>query len=175
MLETKNFFKYFSRAKFKQNIGITFNFLCESFVVKQLRSHLRINTKFYTLNIEQATLRYFISLGTIESIQQINYIYHHLIQYSNMKKIVLAFTVLCFVFLSQQLIAQTPSWTNGIACIVYSHCTNCHNDNGIAPFSLTTYDKVNTYKSLISAAVQSKSMPPFPANQDKQNMRMQTL
>lgn len=63
--------------------------------------------------------------------------------------------------------AHSPTWTNGIACIIYSHCTNCHNQNGIAPFSLMTYNDVFQNRLSIAASVQAKSMPPFPASQGK--------
>jgi hypothetical protein len=64
--------------------------------------------------------------------------------------------------------AHSPTWTDGIACIIYSHCTNCHNDNGIAPFSLMTYNDVYQNRFAIQASVAAKSMPPFPPKQDKQ-------
>lgn len=64
--------------------------------------------------------------------------------------------------------AHSPTWTDGIACIVYSHCTSCHNDNGIAPFPLLTYDDVYANRYAIQASVAAKSMPPFPPSQEKQ-------
>lgn len=61
--------------------------------------------------------------------------------------------------------AHNPTWTDGIACIIYSHCTSCHNENGIAPFSLTTYNDVYQNRYSIVASVQAGSMPPFPPDQ----------
>lgn len=63
--------------------------------------------------------------------------------------------------------AHSPTWTDGIACILYSHCTSCHNQNGIAPFSLMTYNDAYQNRFSIAASVQAKSMPPFPASQNK--------
>jgi len=63
--------------------------------------------------------------------------------------------------------AHNPTWTDGIACIIYSHCTSCHNQNGIAPFSLMNYNDVFENRFSIAASVQAKSMPPFPASQEK--------
>ena len=83
-----------------------------------------------------------------------------------MRKIYLLLTF--FGTAIQNIKAQSPTWTDGIACIVYSHCTSCHNNNGIAPFSLTTYDDVYTHRFSIASAVQNKHMPPFPASQEKQ-------
>ena len=63
--------------------------------------------------------------------------------------------------------AHSPTWTDGIACIIYSHCSSCHNSNGVAPFPLMSYNDVYQNRFSIAASVQSKSMPPFPATQDK--------
>lgn len=64
--------------------------------------------------------------------------------------------------------AADPTWTSGVACIVYSHCTPCHNDKGIAPFSLMSYEQNYQRRASIAAAVQSGYMPPFPASQATQ-------
>jgi len=82
-----------------------------------------------------------------------------------LKKLLL--TILTFIFTQQLANAHNPTWTDGIACIIYSHCTSCHNQNGIAPFSLNTYNDVFQNRFSIAASIQSKSMPPFPASQDK--------
>ena len=76
-------------------------------------------------------------------------------------RIVLALTLSLFLF-SSTASAHPPTWTNGIACIIYSHCTGCHNPKGIAPFSLTTYNDVYANRFSIAASVQAGSMPPYP-------------
>ena len=74
-----------------------------------------------------------------------------------MKKINLL--IFAFIFLASFSFAQT-TWNKNISCIIYSHCTNCHNPNGLAPFSLTTYnDAFNNRNSLISV-IESRKMPP---------------
>jgi type IX secretion system substrate protein len=57
--------------------------------------------------------------------------------------------------------AQTPNWSTGVAPILYNHCTPCHHDGGIAPFSLLTYDDAVHNAPLMSADVLSKKMPPW--------------
>ena len=75
-----------------------------------------------------------------------------------------------------QSTSHTPTWTDGIACIVYSHCTNCHNPGGIAPFSLLTYNDAFQNRQSIGASVAAFSMPPFPpAEQPKKFAHANTL
>lgn len=63
---------------------------------------------------------------------------------------------------------QNPDWTNNISCILYSHCTSCHNPNGIAPFSLLTYSDALANATEMKNQVQSKKMPPFLADANYQ-------
>lgn len=58
--------------------------------------------------------------------------------------------------------AQVPTWNDNIACIVYTHCTNCHNPNGIAPSAYINYQDVLPYRFGIQTAVNNKIMPPYP-------------
>jgi len=60
--------------------------------------------------------------------------------------------------------AQTPTWANDIACLVYTHCTPCHHDNGIAPFSLMTYNDAFTHQAVMNTDVNSHIMPPYTPN-----------
>jgi len=83
--------------------------------------------------------------------------------------------VVPFLMLGQQT-AHTPTWTDGIACIVYSHCTNCHNPGGVAPFSLLTYNDAFQNRLSIGASLAAFSMPPFPpADQPKKFAHTNTL
>ena len=69
---------------------------------------------------------------------------------------------LCSVFILNTLNAQTPTWAEKVAPIVYKNCTGCHHVGGAAPFSLTTYAEAKLYKSSIHRAVLSGYMPPWP-------------
>lgn len=81
-----------------------------------------------------------------------------------MKHIYLLCLLSILSFRSHSVPAHTSTWTDGIACIVYSHCTGCHNPTGIAPFSLTTYNDVYQNRLSILASVQARQMPPYPAD-----------
>src|SRR5689334_3896192 len=75
-----------------------------------------------------------------------------------MKKFLLFFIYLNFCF---HLRAQTPTWAEDIAPILYAHCTTCHHSGGLAPFSLLTYsDAYNNALNMVNA-VNGKVMPPW--------------
>lgn len=59
--------------------------------------------------------------------------------------------------------ADTPTFTETIAPLVYRNCTTCHRPGQAAPFSLITYDDVKKRGSLIAAVTQSRYMPPWHA------------
>ncbi len=75
-----------------------------------------------------------------------------------MKRLIL---LLCFGCMSLTLFAQ-PNWSEHIAPILYSKCTSCHNSNGIAPFSLITYEDAYVNSQTIRQQVNGRKMPPWP-------------
>ncbi|MCS7073167.1 MAG: cytochrome c, partial [Bacteroidia bacterium] len=58
--------------------------------------------------------------------------------------------------------AQTPTWSEDVASIVYSKCSSCHHTGGIAPFSLMNYQEAQDNALGILNAVSSRYMPPWP-------------
>ncbi|MBC7873024.1 MAG: T9SS type A sorting domain-containing protein [Ferruginibacter sp.] len=74
-----------------------------------------------------------------------------------MRKLYL-FTCLCI--LSVKTFSQT--WADNVAPLLFSKCASCHRPEGIAPFSLLTYNDAFSYRSSISNAVATKHMPPWP-------------
>lgn len=75
------------------------------------------------------------------------------------KKILLAGVFGLFI---TNAIAQTPDWATKVAPILYNHCTTCHHDGGIAPFSLITYADAVSNAHSIKSDVQNRIMPPWP-------------
>jgi hypothetical protein len=73
-------------------------------------------------------------------------------------------TVLVCVFAYTILPASEATWSGGVAKILYSNCTSCHRDGGIAPFSLMTYDQAAQKSAAIAMEAEEKGMPPFPAD-----------
>jgi len=62
--------------------------------------------------------------------------------------------------------AQDVTWNEQISCIVYTHCTPCHNELGIAPFALESYEEAYAYRYSMEAAISQRVMPPWPPNVD---------
>ncbi len=56
------------------------------------------------------------------------------------------------------------SYTNDIAPILQEHCIRCHNDNGIAPWSMNDYNTVLGWSSMMKEVLISKRMPPWKAD-----------
>jgi hypothetical protein len=78
-----------------------------------------------------------------------------------MKKIILLSAIILF---SLPAFSQVPTWAESMSCIFYTHCTTCHNPNGIAPFSLLTYTDATDNATAIRDRVQNRSMPPYHAD-----------
>jgi len=60
--------------------------------------------------------------------------------------------------------AQTPTWSDNVACIVYQRCYNCHYTGGPTPFSLKNYSDAFPVRNSMKSAVQARRMPPWPAD-----------
>jgi hypothetical protein len=57
---------------------------------------------------------------------------------------------------------QNVTWNENIACIMYTRCTSCHHEGGIAPFSLMTYEDAVATAFGVLQSVNNGSMPPWP-------------
>ncbi len=60
--------------------------------------------------------------------------------------------------------AQNINWAEDISCLLYTHCTSCHNPNGIAPFSLMDYTDAYNLRFSIQYSVVNEIMPPWSAD-----------
>lgn len=57
--------------------------------------------------------------------------------------------------------AETPTFANPIAGIIYNQCTPCHRPGGGAPFSLLTHEEVKKRARMIAEVTASGYMPPW--------------
>lgn len=71
-------------------------------------------------------------------------------------------TIICFCI--PNIILSQLSYYQDIAPIMERHCTHCHQNNEVGPMSLTTYEEVASYASMIKFVTKSGYMPPFKAN-----------
>lgn len=79
-----------------------------------------------------------------------------------MKNFYFQFVLLLVLISPSRLIAQGPYWATDVAPILYANCTKCHNPNGIAPFSLMTYNDAASMATYMRNAVSNRIMPPWP-------------
>jgi len=58
------------------------------------------------------------------------------------------------------------TWYQDVAPIVSKHCMSCHQDGGIAPFSLTTYEDASQNAKMMLDQIDQGAMPPFGAREE---------
>ncbi len=71
--------------------------------------------------------------------------------------------------------AQNTTWNSDVACILYTHCTNCHNSAGVGATDFTTYTNAKNHAFGIKSATQAKRMPPYPPDVTYQKYTHQRL
>ncbi len=76
--------------------------------------------------------------------------------------------LLLSVFCIANLIAnaQTPTWAEDVAPILYANCTKCHHTNGAGHFPLITFSDAYNYGFSIATEVSNKTMPPWPPDEN---------
>ncbi|RYZ06884.1 MAG: hypothetical protein EOO73_13915 [Myxococcales bacterium] len=60
---------------------------------------------------------------------------------------------------------EAPTWHADIAPLVAERCAGCHQEGGIAPFSLQTYEQAKMWSPTFDAPLRAGSMPPFLARE----------
>jgi len=58
-------------------------------------------------------------------------------------------------------VAQTPTFHEDVAPIIFGQCSSCHHEGALAPMNLITYNEVAMYGSYIVEVIQSGDMPPW--------------
>lgn len=56
-----------------------------------------------------------------------------------------------------------PNWHEDIAPLTTRHCVTCHDDGGIAPFALTSYEDAKSWAPVMAFDVMDGLMPPWHA------------
>ena len=57
--------------------------------------------------------------------------------------------------------AQSVTWSENIAPIIYNNCTNCHRPGQVSALPLQSYDDVRRRASTVLQTVQARFMPPW--------------
>jgi tetratricopeptide (TPR) repeat protein len=63
--------------------------------------------------------------------------------------------------------ATPVTFTRDIAPILFARCASCHRPQGVAPFSLLTYDAARSRARLIADVTKMRLMPPWKADPDQ--------
>jgi hypothetical protein len=66
-----------------------------------------------------------------------------------------------FLLLGCEAKAQTVTYAEHIAPLIYTHCTSCHRDGEIGRFPLTNYQEVMSWATVIRQVTQVRYMPPW--------------
>jgi uncharacterized protein (TIGR03437 family) len=69
--------------------------------------------------------------------------------------------LLVAVLFSGAAAAQTVTYSDQIAPIVYNNCTTCHRTGQVTPFTLMSYSDVKEHAPTIAVVTQSRYMPPW--------------
>ena len=77
-----------------------------------------------------------------------------------MKTVVLAIHLV----LPMLLMAQSITYTEHIAPIIYENCTSCHRTGEIGPMALNSYETVKDWSRMIARVTQDRYMPPWKAD-----------
>ncbi len=77
-----------------------------------------------------------------------------------MKTVVFALQVV----LPSLLLAQSITFTEHIAPIIYENCTSCHREGEIGPMALDSYEAVRDWSQMIARVTQDRYMPPWKAD-----------
>lgn len=62
----------------------------------------------------------------------------------------------------------TVTWHEHIAPLVTEKCAGCHNQDGIGPFSIETYDEAHMWAQQMNREIQSGAMPPWAAQETEE-------
>src|SRR5262245_58806084 len=83
--------------------------------------------------------------------------------FCNLQSAITAATLFVLVVAADS-VAQTPTFNQDVARILYARCVTCHRPGEAAPMSLVTYDDARPWVRAIRARVSAREMPPWFAD-----------
>lgn len=69
----------------------------------------------------------------------------------------------CFAEADRDEAIAHPTYTRDISPILSAYCTNCHRPDGVAPFSLVSFDDARRHVSTMARVTHDRYMPPLHA------------
>jgi hypothetical protein len=87
-----------------------------------------------------------------------------------MKRFIIFFSG-AFFYLCNTSEAQTPTFHEDVASIIYDNCTSCHHTGALGPNNLVTYNDVSSYGGYIVSLVASGEMPPWIPDHEYTELR----
>jgi len=78
-----------------------------------------------------------------------------------MRLFLLRLALLPLTLLAGAAQAQTVTFSQHIAPLIYTHCTPCHRTGEVAPFPLTSYNEVVSHAQTIKFVTGTRYMPPW--------------
>ena len=73
-----------------------------------------------------------------------------------MKRLSLAIALACGT-----VVADEPTYTDGVADIINNNCVVCHREGGIGPMKFENYEQIRPWAPLIQYKVANREMPPY--------------
>ena len=67
----------------------------------------------------------------------------------------------CLITIPKQSQSENLTYHEHVAPLMKKHCWSCHQPENAAPFSLTTFEDVNTHAAMIAEVVNQRRMPPW--------------
>lgn len=67
----------------------------------------------------------------------------------------------CLITIPKQSQSENLTYHEHVAPLMKKHCWSCHQPDNAAPFSLTTFEDVNTHAAMIAEVVNQRRMPPW--------------
>lgn len=63
-------------------------------------------------------------------------------------------------------VAPRATWYQDVGPIAARHCTGCHREGGLGPFSMETYEEAFEHAGSMLEEVEAQAMPPFDAREE---------
>jgi len=67
--------------------------------------------------------------------------------------------------------SQPPSYSSQVAPILQAHCVQCHREGAIAPWAMSSHERVKNYARMMQEVLLARRMPPWDADPDYGHFR----